>query len=315
VTIFGESAGAASCSMQPLLKGSHQYFHRLIAESGSINQTRTPEEGIACTNKLMETLGCTTVSDLLQVSADKLLEASAVLFLHQFPERDGIHLPLNTFEAYANGAAKDIDILVGCNKDEMDFFVFCWGIEGWNEWVAARKKEKFDKLPADEKALAESYMKDVKGDPSYEPDSSLFSQSWFIAPTIRISEEQTKAGGRAFTYYFTAESPNPIMKSGHAIELSIVFNHPEMTEDTGRPFDETFCKTMRKMWVQFAKAGNPSLTADQSPDGKAKEWPLYDLKDKQVMVLDEHNIHAAKEADVKIVDWERTYPLTKHYVL
>ena len=44
---------------------------------------------------------------------------------------------------------------------------------------------------------------------------------------------------------------------------------------------------MRKMWVQFAKTGNPSLSADISPDGKAKEWPLYDPENKQVMVFDE----------------------------
>ncbi len=47
---------------------------------------------------------------------------------------------------------------------------------------------------------------------------------------------------------------------------------------------------MRKMWVQFAKCGNPSLSADVSPDGKAKEWPLYDLKDKRVMVFDEEGV-------------------------
>ena len=314
VTIFGESAGAASCTMQPLVPGSQQYFKRLIAESGSVNQTRSPEEGIACTNKLMEVLGCKTVADLLKVDGEKLLEASAVNFVHQMPERDGKHLPTDTFAAYANGAAKDIEILVGCNKDEMDFFVFSFGLEGWDQWIAGRKKEKYAKLPADEKALVDSYMKDVKGD-YYEPDSSLFSQSWFIVPIIKISEDQTKGGGKCFTYYFTPESPDPIMKCGHAIELSIVFNHPEMTADTGRAFDETFCKTMRKMWVQFAKTGNPSLTADLSPDGKAKEWPLYDLKDKRVMVLDEFDIHPAKESEVKIVDWERTYFLTKYHML
>ena len=157
-------------------------------------------------------------------------------------------------------------------------------------------------------------MKEVKGD-YFQPFASLLSQSWFNAPIIRLSEEQTKAGGKAYTYYFTPESPDPIMKCGHAIELAVVFNHPEMNQDTGRSFDETFCKTMRKMWIQFAKTGNPSLTADQSPDGKAKEWPLYDLNDKQVMVLDEFDIHPDKEANVKIVDWEKTYPLTKYYTL
>ena len=115
--------------------------------------------------------------------------------------------------------------------------------------------------------------------------------------------------------YFTVESSVPLMRSGHAIELSTVFNHPEDTLVTGRQFDETFSKTMRKMWVQFAKTGNPSLPAEISPDGKAKEWPLYDLKDKKVMVLDEFDIHPAKESDVNIVDWDRSYFLTKYYML
>ena len=54
-----------------------------------------------------------------------------------------------------------------------------------------------------------------------------------------------------------------------------MFNHPEVTDETGRVFDEAFSKTMRKMWVQLAKTGDPSLSADESPDGRAKEWPLY----------------------------------------
>ncbi|MBR2150225.1 MAG: carboxylesterase family protein [Prevotella sp.] len=89
----------------------------------------------------------------------------------------------------------------------------------------------------------------------------------------------------------------------------------ELSDLSGRAFDATFTKTMRKLWVQFAKTGNPSISADISPDGKAKEWPLYDLENKQVMVLDEFNIHPAKESEVKIVDWERTYFLTKYYML
>ncbi len=314
VTIFGESAGAGSCTLLPLIEGSHQYFKRLIAESGSVNLTRSPEEAIECTNKLLDELGCKTVGDLLKVDAQRVFEASAVNFLHQFPERDGRHLPTDTFEAYANGAAKDIDILVGCNKDEMNFFVYSFGPEGWEQFAESRKKGKFALMPADEKALVESYMKDVEG-ADFQPFASLLSQSWFNVPIIRLSEEQTKAGGKAFTYYFTPESPDPVMKCGHAIELAAVFNHPEMSADTGRAFDETFCKTMRRMWIQFAKTGNPSLTAEQSPDGKAHEWPLYDQEDKQVMVLDEQDIRLAKESELKIVDWERTYFLTKYYAL
>jgi para-nitrobenzyl esterase len=120
-------------------------------------------------------------------------------------------------------------------------------------------------------------------------------------------------GGKCYTYFYRVESSDPIRKSAHFEEVPIVFAHPEFVD--GRPYDPTFSKTMRQMWVQFAKTGNPSLSADISPDGKAKEWPLYDLKDKQVMVLDEFDIHPAKESDVKIVDWDRTFFLTKYYML
>ena len=314
VTIFGESAGAGSCTLLPLIKGSHKYFKRVIAQSGAPNQTRAKEESITCTNELLEVLGCKTVAELLKVDAQKIFEASAVLFMRQFPERDGKNLPLEPFEAYANGAAKDIDFLIGCNKDEMNFFVYSFGLEGWNAWAADRKTKKFSQFTDADKKLAESFWNDMQCD-NWERDSRLFSQIWFNAPVIKLAESLTKGGGKSYAYYFTPESSLPIMKCGHAIELAGIFNHTDITADTGRVFDETFSKTMRKMWVQFAKTGNPSLGADISPDGKAKTWPLYDTENKRVMVFDEFDIHPEKESARKIVDWDRTYSLTKYYML
>ena len=314
VTIMGESAGGGSVTQQTLLKDSCQYFKKVIAISGTPGLSRSTEQAIACTNDLMEALGCKTVADLQKVDVNKLVStATELLSLRMAPERDGRLLPLNPWEAVANGAVKDITFLHGVNKDEMNFFlVGMGGPEPFNEWAADRKAKKLSLMTDEEKALVESFCKDVKGE-SYEPYCRLFSQLMFNAPCLRLSEEQTKADGKSYTYYFTVESAVPMMKSAHGMALSPLFKHPELDGDTGRAFDETFSKTMRKMWVQFAKTGNPSLTADISPDGKAKEWPLYDLKDREVMVLDEFNIHPEKESQRKIVDWDRSYFLTKYY--
>jgi para-nitrobenzyl esterase len=314
VTIFGESAGAGSVTLLPLVKGSQQYFKRVIAESGAPVFTRSTEEAIACTNELMAQLGCSTVADLQKVEVSKLVAvADGLLGLRTWAERDGNFLPLDPYEAYANGAAKDIDLMHGCNKDEMNYFVWGFGSD-WNEWAADRKAKKMAQMTDEEKALVESFCNDIKGEP-YEYTSRLFDQLVFIAPLFRLSENQTKAGGKTYNYFFTVESSVPLMKCGHAVELSTVFNHPEQTFVTGRTFNETFSKTMRRMWVQFAKTGNPSLSASESPDGKAKEWPLYDLENKQLMIFDEFDIHPEKESQRKIIDWDRTYFLTKYYCI
>ena len=316
VTLMGESAGGGSVTSLSLIKGSHQYFKKVIALSGNPGLSTSTEAAIACTNELMEALGCKTVADLKKIDAQKLVSvASELLPLRMAPERDGNLLPSNPWEAVTNGAVKDITFLHGVNKDEMNFFlVGMGGPEPFNAWAADRKAKKLTLMTDKEKALTESFCKDVKGE-SYEPYCKWFSQLMFNASCIRLSESQTKAGWKSFTYYFTVESALPMLKSAHGMALAPLFKHPEMDGDTGRAFDETFSKTMRKMWVQFAKTGNPSLSAAESPDGKAKEWPLYDLKDKQVMVFDEFNIHPKKESQINIIDWDRTYFLTKYYML
>ena len=301
----------------PLIKGSHKYFQRVIAESGSPVFTRSIEESIACTNEVMEALGCKTVADLQKVDVETLVKTEgALLGLRVWAERDGRILPLDPYQAYLDGAAKDLDLMQGCTKDEVGYFIYGFTLEGYNAWAADRLQKKLSQLTDEEKALCAAFCEHAKDvSPEYSRTSRLFDQIVFIAPLFRLSENQTMAGGKSYTYFFTPESSVPLMRSGHAIELSTVFNHPEETFVTGRQFDETFSKTMRRMWVQFAKTGNPSLTAAQSPDGKAKEWPLYDLENKQVMIFDEFNIHAGKEAERQIVDWERAYFLTKYYCI
>ena len=315
VTIFGESAGGGSVSLLPLIEGSHNYFQRVIAQSGSVCFSRSEAEAIACTNEVMSALGCKTVADLQKVDVQKLVEAGDVIDLRVFPERDGKFLPLDAYEAYANGAAKDLDFMQGCNKDELNYFLVCaGGPEPFIDFLNERLTTNITRLTAEERALVESFYKDVKGE-VYDPLCRLYDQIWFIAPVFRQAENQTKAGGKTYNYFFTVESSVPLMKCGHAVELSTVFNHPEQTFVTGRTFDETFSKTMRRMWVQFAKTGNPSLSATESPDGKAKEWPLYDLENKQLMIFDEFDIHPEKESQRKIIDWDRTYFLTKYYCI
>ena len=80
VTIYGESAGAGSVSLLPLLKGSHAYFKRVIAQSGSPTLTRSPEEAIDCTKVMMEVLGCKTAADLMKELDTCLVQLEEMIY-------------------------------------------------------------------------------------------------------------------------------------------------------------------------------------------------------------------------------------------
>ena len=314
VTIFGHSAGSTSVTLLPLMKDAQKYFKRVIAQSGAPSLTRSAEQAITCTDEVMKVLGCKTVADLQKVDVDKIVDATQVLALHIWAERDGRNLPLDPYDAYARGAAKDIDFMQGCTKDEWGYFIYCMGDAG-PAFEAERYANKLAQMTDEERASAESYCKRLPATPEYSAIARFIDQFVFIAPLFRMSEAQTAAGGKSYTYFFRVESAIPLIRSGHAVELNTVFNHPELKGVAGKAFDETFSRTMRRMWVKFAKTGNPSLTAKESPDGKAKVWPLYDTKNKEVMVFDEFNIHTEKESDLKIVEWNLLNILTNYYCI
>ena len=313
VTIFGESAGGASVTLLPLIPEARGYIRRVIAQSGSPTFTYSTEEAIAAANELLDALGCKTVAELLALPAEKIADvAGNLLSLRDWPERDGKLLPLDPFDAYLKGEAKEIDILEGCTKDELGQFAYFMGQE-FTEYFNARYENRFKTMTPEDVAKAKAFMDNTLGN-QFRKTFKFGDQMFFIAPAFRMSEAHTAAGGRTYHYYFRVETPMPHFLSGHAAELPAVFNNPQDTFFSGRAYDDAFNHTMQRMWVNFAKKGDPSLTAEESPTGKAIQWDLYNSETKPIMVFDEFNIHQGIEGDYGIVDWERTYPLTKYFV-
>lgn len=102
----------------------------------------------------MRRLGCNTVADLQKVDVQQLLDAAdGLLSLKIFPERDGKYLPLDPYEAYANGAAKDIDFMQGCTKDELNYFMFSEGADDFVDFFGKRLKKNIVKLTEEDKGL------------------------------------------------------------------------------------------------------------------------------------------------------------------
>ena len=72
VTIIGESAGAGSVSLLPLINGTEGLFKRIIAESGSINLSFSTEETKIFTEKLISESKKKNLADLVELSEEKL---------------------------------------------------------------------------------------------------------------------------------------------------------------------------------------------------------------------------------------------------
>ena len=278
VTIFGESAGAASVSLLPLIKEARGLFRRVISQSGSVALTYSKEESRSLTRKLLKETGASSMEALIALPEAELMKANKKLNdYNNFPERDGVLLPEDLYEAWEDEEVSSVDMLIGSNADEARYWIgevggyLIFRLAG--PIIYSSVTEQF--RPEDYHYVQE--FMDLQTDKRLWNQTEFLNELLFRIPAVKQAGAHADAGGKCFMYYWTKESDLPKYGACHAVELSYVFNNLENTIFTGKKADAGLAETVQEMWVNFARTGDPSA------DGY--DWEPYDTKTRKTMLL------------------------------
>src|SRR5580704_2517271 len=124
VTIDGESAGSMLVSAMVGSPQGKGLFQRAIGQSGAwmgiaAGRMTTRAQAEESGQKMMETLGASSIAELRAKPADELLKNSRGGFAIIV---DGWMVPEDLSITYENHKQNDVDVLVGSNRDEGSFF-------------------------------------------------------------------------------------------------------------------------------------------------------------------------------------------------
>ncbi len=285
ITIWGESAGAGSVSLLPLIADAKGLFARVIAQSGTVAFTSSREECALLTDKLMKASGCRTMQQLVALSTNTLMQLNKELNdYNNFPERDGVVLPLDPYAAYENGDVADIPMLLGTNRDECRYWIN--EAEGMVPLLDSKTTYKYiihiqyendrKRFSDQEKAAIKRFLSAQKGK-RYLAVTELYNELTFRLPAVRQAQANARRGGTVYLYYWDYPSAIDFLGACHAVELSSVFNNLDDTIYTGKPSDPDLADTVQRMWVNFARCGDPSI--EEHP------WEPYTDQTKVTMVL------------------------------
>ena len=277
VTIFGESAGGGSVSLLPLMKGARGLFRRVIAESGSVALTYSREDCQPLTEKLLQVTGAGTVQDLLDLNWDQLVRANEkVNELGNFPMRDGNILPEDLYAAYEAGEGSWAELLIGTNADESRYWIReAGGMTAYRAMMPVMFENNVARLAERDKLAVEKFLAMQGG--GLWAKQEFYDELLFRLPAVRQAAAHQARGGKTYMYYWTYPSSIGVMGACHAVELAYVFGNLNETIYTGDNVDPDLADTVQRMWVSFARTGDPSL-----PD---LPWPQYDAQHRRTMLL------------------------------
>lgn len=281
VTIFGESAGGGSVSLLPIIPQAKGLFRRAIAESGSVALTFSKHECQSYTEKLLKETKAACMDDLLRLSEDDLKRLNEELNdYNNFPQRDGNLVPLNPYLAYEQGKSADVDLMIGTNSDEMNYWIGeIGGIVPYRVSMTVKFENDLKKLANDDRKRVRDFIKSLNGHSLWRM-TEFYNETMFRLPAVRQAQAHAANGGKAYMYYWTTHSAIPMRRACHAVELAYVFGNLEETIYTGQRVDETQSDRVMQMWTNFARTGSPSI--------EGLNWEAYNSDARSTMILAEN---------------------------
>ncbi|MEA4900173.1 carboxylesterase/lipase family protein [Desulfitobacterium sp.] len=277
VTLFGESAGAVSVGILLAMPEAKGLFCQAIMESAS-NLVISADSAAQTAKKVMDSLNLQTheYEKLIDLPAEELLKVSLNFPPMTFcPVLDGLLIPVPPEEAIRKGAAKDIPVICGSNKDE--YRLFAARIPSYRRWdeaeIAGRLERALGKVWP---VLAANFATVPMDKMLYNRIMSYYS---FVYPTLKYSEALAEQGA-VWVYYFGYE--NPRLGACHAFELPFVWHrvNPDNTNLFGVDSPEAvkLAGQMHQAWIAFAHTGNPNTP-------ELPYWPIYNPESRPVMVF------------------------------
>ncbi|MGH3183728.1 MAG: carboxylesterase family protein, partial [Streptosporangiaceae bacterium] len=279
VTVFGESAGAGAIASLLVMPAAAGLFRRAIAQSvpGTFFSAALAAEvtaAIAQEAGLPATTEAFAAADPARLAAasDEVRPAD-----HQdrwgpmghtgvpfSPVVDGEVLPAAPWRAVAAGAARDVDLLTGHNRDEYRLFTELQGLRGKVTDEAASQALRGLAGGEDGEAAYRRAYPDADAEVLFE----LVNSDWlFRMPTLHLAQAHAAAGGRTFLYQVSYTASEAGLGACHAIDVPLVFG---VYQGIGRMLfgheppasAVALGDLMRSQWAAFAAYGDPG-------------WPPY----------------------------------------
>ncbi|XP_070811737.1 bile salt-activated lipase [Pituophis catenifer annectens] len=298
ITIFGESAGAVSVSLQTLSPYSKGLMKRAISQSGvGLCPWAIQKDPLYWAIKIAHKVGCrtdntTVLANCLRVTDPKALTLAyhmevtnlrypLVHYLAFTPVVDGDFIPDDPKNLFANTA--DVDYLIGVNDMDGHFFA---GID----------------LPAINRPLAKITPQNIyrliqgltveKGPAGADAAYAVYTQMWsntedqevmkrtvvdletdyiFLVPTqqaLQLHQENAKTA-KTYSYLFSEASRMPVYPSwvgaDHADEIQYVFGKPFATPLGYKARHRKLSEAMIAYWTNFARTGDPNQGVSKVP--------------------------------------------------
>lgn len=322
VTLFGESAGANSVTTLLTVPAAEGLFARAIAQSSPANAVYLPATTARWAREYVQLLSRVVDDDDLEsesvedaatmlctAGAMQLAEATTALTtrtpdedpgtISLAPVIDGEFLPHRPLDAFRDGLAHRVPLIIGTNDREGSLF------EGRISILPTTKPRIRAIFANTRKKSRKAIKRQYPGLPERRPAADFAGDFTFWFPSVKVAERHSRYAP-TWMYRFDAAPRMPRLlglDATHGLELFALFEKFDtmtgagLTLLGGRGMFRSVGRRMQAHWVAHAASGCPGA-----------DWPRYDEAARCTLVFDRDDRVELDPRREKRLAWQEFVP-------
>ena len=277
ITVLGFASGATSILLLAASERAKGLFRKAFIFNGTpASAYDTPEASRALARNLLKETGTTTMAELYRLDTETLKAAAQKLWQNLCaPTCDGTWIPADVFQACRDGAASDIEFIVGIPSNEMQVLRSVIGDQNYADGVSAAVADIQKYMDEAAAGAVKAYIEAQTASLSALEANSKLIEQWNALSIYRTAVKLAKGGNKVYVMYWAEKPLIENLGSGTVDAAAALLGTGEALQMYGSVMNEDLSETLQALLQKYVNGQALQLYPNEIRGVDAVDWKVF----------------------------------------
>ena len=277
ITVLGFESGATCICLLAASARAKGLFQRAFVFNGSPESAYDiPEASRALARDLMRETQTATMAELMNLDTEALKDAAQRLWMNMCaPTCDGTWIPARVYDAYSNGAASDIEFIVGITGGGMQAYRSSVGGRNYEDAVNAAVDDLRGYMDASVSEAVRAYIEaQTAASSELEAKSKLVAQCIALG-IYRVATKLSQGGNKVHMMYWDENALIENLGSGTADVLATLLGNDNALQQYGSVMNADLSEPLQSLLLKFVSGDALQLYRNEISGFDDLDWKAF----------------------------------------
>jgi para-nitrobenzyl esterase len=277
ITVLGFESGAVSIQLLAASGQVKGLFRRaFILNDSPMSAYDTPEASRKLAKDLLKETQTSTMEELLQLKTEVLKDAAGRLWQDMCaPTCDGHLIPVDVYQAFRDGAASDIEFIIGIPSGQAKVFKSLVGRQRYMEGISSTLSDMKDCMDETAVSALQAYIEAQKASSAELEIKSGLADKWLALCIYRVAVKLSESGKQVHLLYWDEKPLIENLGSGTIDAIAALLGNSDELQIYGSVMNSDQSEILQSLLHKFINGKALQLYHNEIAGVDAFDWKAF----------------------------------------